>query len=101
MSSRKFALHHHVIVIPNAMWIPFECYNPTMFGHLPTVYLQRSIAVAQVGYLLYPESFWWDTFLILDLRLHILNGVVWFDIQSDGFTMPSHSEWYHLVRHPM
>jgi len=29
---------------------------------------------------------WRDAFLVLDLCLHILNGVIWLDIQCDGFS---------------
>merc|ERR1712113_1195899 len=29
---------------------------------------------------------WWDSLLVLDLGLHVLNGVRWLDIEGDGLT---------------
>ena len=40
---------------------------------------------------------WWDTFLILDLGLHILNGVGGFDVQSDGLAGKSLNEDLHTT----
>jgi len=37
----------------------------------------------------------WDTFFILDLCLHILNGVRWFDVESDGLTSEGLNEDLH------
>jgi len=38
---------------------------------------------------------WWDTFLVLDLGLDVLNGVCWFDIEGDGLTSESLDEDLH------
>jgi len=38
---------------------------------------------------------WWDTFLILDLGLDILNGVSWLDIKGDGLTSEGLDEDLH------
>ena len=27
---------------------------------------------------------WWNAFLVLDLGLHIVDGVAWFNLQGDG-----------------
>ena len=40
---------------------------------------------------------WWDTFLVLDLGLDILNGVSWFNIESDGLTSESLDEDLHTT----
>jgi len=37
----------------------------------------------------------WDTFLVLDLSLDILNGIAWLDVQSDGLA----SEGLHKDLH--
>jgi len=29
---------------------------------------------------------WWDSFLVLDLGLHVVNGIRWLDIEGDGLT---------------
>jgi len=29
---------------------------------------------------------WWDTFLVLDFSLHILDGIRWLDLKSDGLS---------------
>ena len=39
---------------------------------------------------------WWDTFLILDLGLDILNGVCWLDLKGDGFTCEGFDEDLHV-----
>merc|ERR1719223_276469 len=38
---------------------------------------------------------WWDTFLILDFCLDILNSVCWLDIKGDGLTSESLDEDLH------
>ena len=38
---------------------------------------------------------WWDTLLILDLGLDVLDGVGWLDIKSDGLTSESLDEDLH------
>merc|ERR1712172_175836 len=38
---------------------------------------------------------WWDTFLILDLGLDILNGVSWLDIKGDSLTSECLDEDLH------
>jgi len=38
---------------------------------------------------------WWNTFLILDLSLDVLNGVSWLDIKGDGLTSESLDEDLH------
>jgi len=38
---------------------------------------------------------WWDTFLVLDLGLDVLNSVCWFDIEGDGLTSESLDEDLH------
>ena len=38
---------------------------------------------------------WWDTFLILDLGLDVLDGVCWLNIKSDGLTSESLDEDLH------
>merc|ERR1712157_240965 len=38
---------------------------------------------------------WWDTFLILDLGLDVLDGVSWLDIKGDGLTSESLDEDLH------
>jgi hypothetical protein len=40
---------------------------------------------------------WWDTFLILDLSLDVLNGVCWLDIKGDGLTSESLDEDLHTT----
>jgi len=39
---------------------------------------------------------WRNTFLVLDLGLHVLNGVGWLDVQSDGLTGEGLDEDLHL-----
>jgi len=39
----------------------------------------------------------WDTFLVLDLGLHILDGVRWLDLKGDGLTSQSLDENLHVV----
>jgi len=39
----------------------------------------------------------WDTFLVLDLCLHIFDGIAWFNIESDGFTSQSFDEYLHVL----
>ena len=36
-----------------------------------------------------------DSFLILNLRLHVLDRVVWFNIERDGFTREGLDEDLH------
>merc|ERR1712134_15844 len=38
---------------------------------------------------------WWDTFLVLDLGLDVLNGVSWLDIEGDGLAGESLDEDLH------
>jgi hypothetical protein len=38
----------------------------------------------------------WDTFFVLDLGLHVLNGVCWLNIKSDGFTRERFHENLHI-----
>jgi len=38
---------------------------------------------------------WWDTFLVLDLGLDVLNGVGWLDIEGDGLASESLDEDLH------
>jgi len=40
---------------------------------------------------------WWDTFLILDLSLDVLDGVCWFDIKGDGLTSEGLDEDLHTT----
>ena len=40
---------------------------------------------------------WWDTLLVLDLSLDILNGVSWLDIKGDGLTSESLDEDLHTT----
>merc|ERR1712232_693921 len=39
----------------------------------------------------------WDSFLVLDLGLHILDGVRWLDLKGDGLTSQSLDENLHVV----
>jgi len=38
---------------------------------------------------------WWDTFLVLDLGLDVLNGVCWLDIEGDGLSSEGLDEDLH------
>ena len=38
---------------------------------------------------------WWNTFLVLDLSLHVLNGVSWLNIKGDGLTSEGLDEDLH------
>merc|ERR1712176_73537 len=40
---------------------------------------------------------WWDTFLVLDLSLDVLNGVGWLDIEGDGLASESLDEDLHTT----
>ena len=40
---------------------------------------------------------WWDTFLVLDLGLDILDGVSWLDIKGDGLTSEGLDEDLHTT----
>ena len=40
---------------------------------------------------------WWDTFFVLNLGLHILNGVTWFNFQGDGFSCQCLDEDLHTT----
>jgi len=40
---------------------------------------------------------WWDTFLVLDLSLDVLNSVCWLDIKGDGLTSESLDEDLHTT----
>ena len=40
---------------------------------------------------------WWDSFLVLDLGLDVLDGVCWFDIKSDGLTSEGLDEDLHTT----
>ena len=42
---------------------------------------------------------WWDTLLVLDLSLDVLNGVSWLDIKGDGLTGEGLDEDLHACRH--
>merc|ERR1711972_56387 len=39
----------------------------------------------------------WDTFLVLDLSLNVLNGVRWFDIEGDGLSSQGLNEDLHTT----
>ena len=39
---------------------------------------------------------WWDTFLVLDLGLDILDGIGWLNVEGDGFTCEGLDENLHL-----
>ena len=41
---------------------------------------------------------WWDTFLVLDLSLDILDGVSWLDVKSDGLSGKGLNKDLHFVR---
>ena len=38
---------------------------------------------------------WWDSLLVLDLSLDVLNGVSWLNIKGDGLTSESLDEDLH------
>ena len=40
---------------------------------------------------------WWDTFLVLDLSLDVLNGVCWLDIEGDGLSSEGLDEDLHTT----
>ena len=40
---------------------------------------------------------WWDTFLVLDLGLDVLNGVSWLNIKSDGLSSQGLDEDLHTT----
>jgi hypothetical protein len=40
---------------------------------------------------------WWDTFLVLDLGLDVLNSVRWLDIESDGLASQGLDEDLHTT----
>jgi len=40
---------------------------------------------------------WWDSLLVLDLGLDVLNGVSWLDIESDGLSSESLDEDLHTT----
>jgi len=40
---------------------------------------------------------WWDSFLVLDLGLDILDGVSWLDIKGDGLTSEGLDEDLHTT----
>ena len=40
---------------------------------------------------------WWNSFLVLDLGLDILNGVCWLNVKSDGFTSQGLDEDLHTT----
>ena len=39
----------------------------------------------------------WDTLLVLDLGLHVVNSVRWLDLKSDGLTSKSLDENLHVA----
>ena len=39
---------------------------------------------------------WWDTFLVLDLSLDVLDSICWLDIKGDGLTSEGFDENLHL-----
>ena len=39
---------------------------------------------------------WWDTFLVLDLSLDILDGICWLDVEGDGFACEGLDENLHF-----
>jgi len=41
---------------------------------------------------------WRDAFLVLDLSLHIFDGVSWLDIKGDGFSGECFDEDLHFLR---
>merc|ERR1719364_566619 len=65
-------------------------------GLLLDVVIRKSSAVLQ---LLSSEDksllIWWDTLLILDLGLNVLDGVSWLDIKGDGLTSQGLDEDLH------
>ena len=40
---------------------------------------------------------WWDSLLVLDLGLDVLDGVGWLDIKSDGFSCEGLDENLHFA----
>jgi len=38
---------------------------------------------------------WWNSFLILDLSLNVLNGVCWLNIKGDGLSSQGFDEDLH------
>ena len=40
---------------------------------------------------------WWDTFLVLDLSLDVLDGVCWLNIKGDGLSSEGLNENLHLL----
>jgi len=40
---------------------------------------------------------WWNSLLVLDLGLDVLNGVSWLDIEGDGLTSQSLDEDLHTT----
>merc|ERR1719411_1970057 len=53
---------------------------------LNVVVAQRSTILQLLSSKNEPLLLRWDTFFILNLGLYILNGIIWFDIQSDGLS---------------
>jgi len=40
---------------------------------------------------------WWDSFFILNLGLHVFDGVTWFHLQGDGFPCQSFDKDLHTT----
>ena len=73
-----------------------ESENQVKGGLLLDVVVRKSSAILE---LLTSEDksllVWWDTLLILDLGLDVLDGVSWLDIKGDGLTSESLDEDLH------
>jgi len=67
-------------------------------GLLLDVVIRKSSSVLQ---LLSSEDksllIWWDSFLVLDLGLNVLDGVSWLDIKGDGLTSQGLDEDLHTT----
>ena len=76
-----------------------ESENEMESGLLLDVVVRKSSAVLE---LLTSEDesllVWWDTFLVLDLSLDILDGVSWLDVKSDGLSGKGLNKDLHFVR---
>ena len=74
-----------------------ESENEMESGLLLDVVVRKSSAILE---LLTSEDesllVWWDTFLVLDLSLDILDGVSWLDVKGDGLTGKGLNKDLHL-----
>ena len=75
-----------------------ESENEMESGLLLDVVVRKSSAILE---LLTSEDesllVWWDTFLVLDLSLDILDGVSWLDVKGDGLAGKGLNKDLHLV----